>query len=77
VHAARAHRAPGQYDALEVGGEREKDAYLNLGEAYRLRAEPDSAAKYRALYRGDPPHQEAEQLEGDESENGTLCPTVR
>ena len=83
VHAARAHRALGQYDnalsklykALDLGEPRgQKDVYLNLGEVYRLKAEPDSAAKYQALYRGDPPQQGAEQLEGDESENETSFP---
>ncbi|HJP33746.1 MAG TPA: SH3 domain-containing protein [Candidatus Latescibacteria bacterium] len=61
VHAAQAHRKMGEYDealvrlyrALRITGGR-KDVYLTLGEIHRLRASPDSAAKYQALFRGDP-----------------------
>ena len=61
VHAAQGHRKLGEYDqaleklyrALQLTGGR-KDVYLTLGEIYRLQAAPDSAAKYQALFRGDP-----------------------
>lgn len=60
VHAAQAHRNLGQYEqalaklyrALDLTGGR-KDVYLTLGEVYRLSSEPDSAAKYQALFRGE------------------------
>lgn len=61
VHAAQAHRKLGEYDAaldklyraLTLTGGR-KDVYLTLVELYRQRSMPDSAAKYQALFRGDP-----------------------
>jgi SH3-like domain-containing protein len=61
VHAAQGHRKLGEYDqaleklyrALQLTGGR-KDVYLTLGEIHRLQAAPDSAAKYQALFRGDP-----------------------
>ena len=59
-HAAKAHRHLAQHDealgklyrALDVSGGR-RDIYLTLGEVYRLKAQPDSAAKYQALFRGE------------------------
>jgi len=61
VHAAQAYQKLGEsdeavaklYRGLQLTGGR-KDIYLTLGEIYRLRAAPDSAAKYQALFRGDP-----------------------
>ena len=61
VHAAQAHQKLGEQDeaaeklyrALQLTRGR-KDIYLTLGEIYRQRAAPDSAAKYQALFRGDP-----------------------
>jgi uncharacterized protein YgiM (DUF1202 family) len=66
VHAAQAHQKLRDWDeALEklyrglrlTGGR--KDIFLTLGEIYRLQAAPDSAAKYRALFRGEPIPEEA------------------
>ena len=59
-HAAKAYRELGEFDAaleklyraLGRSGGR-KDLYLTLGEVYRLKSEPDSARKYRELFRGD------------------------
>lgn len=81
-HAAKAHRQLGQLDqalerlnhALEISGGR-KDLYLTLGEVYRLRGVPDSAAKYQALFRGERPPEPARLPEtetGDEDEAGSL-----
>ena len=61
VHAAQAHRKMGEYNpalgklyhGLRLTGGR-KDVYLTLGEIYRVQSAPDSAAKYQALFRGDP-----------------------
>lgn len=74
VHAAQAHRHLGGYGealvklyrALETSGGR-KDIYLTLGEVYRLRAEPDSAAKYQALFRGQSLPSEVALVPGVES----------
>ncbi|MEE2657352.1 MAG: SH3 domain-containing protein [Candidatus Latescibacterota bacterium] len=60
-HAAQAHRHLGQlrqaltklYRAQDLSGGR-KDIYLTMWEVYRLSEQPDSAAKYQALFRGRP-----------------------
>lgn len=60
--AALAHKQLGNLDAAlehlyhsvrQTGGRR--DLYLNIGEIYRLTGVPDSASKYKALYRGEDP----------------------
>ncbi len=81
-HAAKAHRHLGQHDealtklytALRVSGGR-RDVYLTLGEVYRLQSQPDSAAKYQALFRGDPwPAQPPPRTEGA---MGDVAPQVQ
>ena len=60
LHAALAHKQLGDYDeavknlyaALEISGGR-RDLHMHLGEVYRLKGEPDSTRKYKALYRGE------------------------
>jgi hypothetical protein len=75
LHAARAHRELGQYDA---GIEKlyravaQGEGHRELAEMYRAVGLPDSAAKYDALARGEawiqPSDREVEQAEGEESE---------
>ena len=69
VHAAQGQFKLREYDealqklyrALQLTGGR-KDVYLTLGEIHRLQAAPDSAAKYQALFRGDPVPETSEVL---------------
>ena len=75
LHAARAHRELGQYDA---GIEKlyravaQGEGHRELAEMYRAVGLPDSAAKYDALARGEawiqPSDREVEQAQGEESE---------
>lgn len=69
VHAAQNHVALGEPDdaqkklmrALSLTGGR-KDVYLTLAQIHRAQGRADSAAKYQALFRGEPiPDRPAEQ----------------